>query len=59
MGVRDIKKADFRQYSQVVQTVNCGCQDCPDHFAIQRISFTGNSKFSVNGKNLPVFTGKF
>jgi hypothetical protein len=23
------------------------------------ISFTGNSKFSVNGENLPVITGKF
>jgi hypothetical protein len=35
-GGRDNKKADFRQFSPVVQTVNRSCQDCPDHVAIHK-----------------------
>jgi hypothetical protein len=36
VGVRDNKKADFRQFSQFVQTVNPSCQDCLDHVAIHK-----------------------
>jgi hypothetical protein len=36
LGMRDNKEADFRHFSQVVQTVNHSSQDCPGHVAIHK-----------------------